>query len=191
MACRLVGSKPIIWTNAGILLIGPLGKNFSEFSIQIYEFSLKNAFGTVTWKMAATFSRPQCVKKIFTLRIKFHSGWFLIFQLTTVRHWFMWWFCTKKAPSHCLKQVMTGLTVWSWWLHQMETFPHYWPFVRGIHWSPVNSPHKGQWRRALMFSLICVWINGWVNNREAGDLRRYCAHYDITLMVYICITRPQ
>ena len=51
------------------------------------------------------------------------------------------------------------------WKH----FPRYWPFVRGIHRSPVNSPHKGQWRGALMFSLICVWINGWVNNREAGD----------------------
>ena len=55
------------------------------------------------------------------------------------------------------------------WKH----FPRYWPFVRGIHRSPVNSPHKGQWRGALMFSLICVWINAWVNNREAGDLRRY------------------
>ena len=31
---------------------------------------------------------------------------------------------------------------------------------------PVNSPHKGQWRGALVFSLICVWINGWVNSRE-------------------------
>ena len=44
------------------------------------------------------------------------------------------------------------------------------------------SPHKGQWRGALMFSLICVWINGWVNNREAGDLRRYRAHHDVTVM---------
>ena len=61
-------------------------------------------------------------------------------------------------------------------------FPRYWPFVRRIHRSPVNSPHKGQWRGALMFSLICVWINGWVNNREAGDLRRYREHYDVTLM---------
>ena len=46
----------------------------------------------------------------------------------------------------------------------------------------MNSPHKGQWRGALVFSLICVWINGWVNNREAGDLRRYRAHYDVTVM---------
>ena len=33
-----------------------------------------------------------------------------------------------------------------------------------------------------MFSLICVWINGWVNNRGAGDLSCYRAHYDITVM---------
>ena len=64
------------------------------------------------------------------------------------------------------------------WKH----IPRYWPFVRGIHRSPVNSPHKGQWRGVLMFSLICVCINGWVNNREAGDLIRYRAHYDVTLM---------
>ena len=42
--------------------------------------------------------------------------------------------------------------------------------------------HKGQWCRALMFSLICAWINGWVNNREAGDLRRHRAHYDVIIM---------
>ena len=64
------------------------------------------------------------------------------------------------------------------WKH----FPPNWPFVRGIHRSPVNSSHKGQWRGALVFSLICVWINGWVNNREAGDLRRSHAHYDVIEM---------
>ena len=65
------------------------------------------------------------------------------------------------------------------WQH----FPRYWPFVRGIHGSPVNSPHKGQWRGALMFSLICTWIKGWINNREAGDLRRHRAHYDYDVIV--------
>ena len=50
---------------------------------------------------------------------------------------------------------------------------------------PVNSPHKGQWRGALMFSLICVWINGWVNNHEAGDLRRNRCHYDVIVMPYL------
>ena len=55
------------------------------------------------------------------------------------------------------------------WKH----FPRYWPFVWRIHRSPVNSPHKGQWRGASMFSLICAWTNGWVNTGEAGDLRRH------------------
>ena len=64
------------------------------------------------------------------------------------------------------------------WKH----FPRYWPFVRRIHRSPVNSPHKGQWRGAFMFTLICIWINGWVNNREAGGLRCSFAHYDVTVM---------
>ena len=65
------------------------------------------------------------------------------------------------------------------WTH----FPRYWPFVRGIHRYPVNSPHKGQWRGALMFTLICARINGWLNNREAGDLRRHRAYSDVIVMV--------
>ena len=65
------------------------------------------------------------------------------------------------------------------WKH----FPRYWPFVRGIHRSPVNSSHKGQRRGALMFSLISAQINGWANNREAGDLRRIRLHYDVTVML--------
>ena len=71
----------------------------------------------------------------------------------------------------------------SWWRHQMETFPRYCPFVREIHRSPVNFPHKGQWRGVLMSALICIWINGWVNNCEAGDFRRYRAHYGVIVMV--------
>ena len=65
------------------------------------------------------------------------------------------------------------------WKH----FPRNWPIVRGIHRSPVNSPYEGQWRGALMFSLIYVWIKDWVNNRKAGDLRRYRAHYDVIVML--------
>ena len=56
-------------------------------------------------------------------------------------------------------------------------FPRYWPFVRGM-----NSPHKGQWRGGLTFSLICARINGWINNGEAGDLRRHRAHCDVIVM---------
>ena len=64
------------------------------------------------------------------------------------------------------------------WKH----FPRYWNFVRRIPLWPVNSHHKGQWRGTLMFSLICAWTNGWVNNRNAGGLRRHRSHYDVTVM---------
>ena len=70
------------------------------------------------------------------------------------------------------------------WKH----FPRNWPFVREIHRSPVNFPHKGQWRGALMFSLIYAWINDWVNNREAGDLRRQHGHYDVIVMMHFSNT---
>ena len=54
-------------------------------------------------------------------------------------------------------------------------------FVRGIHLSPVNFPHKGRRRGASVFSLICAWTNGWINNWNAGDLR--CTHYDVTVLL--------
>ena len=89
-----------------------------------------------------------------------------------------------------LNSVATRLFCWTmcifYFVHDdvinWKHFPRYWPFVRGIHRPPVNSPHKGQWRGALMFSLIGVRINGSVNKREAGDLRRYHAHYDVIIM---------
>ena len=88
------------------------------------------------------------------------------FQACFVRYWWFWLW-PPRLRDDAIK-----------WKH----FPRYWPFVRGIHRSPVNSPHKGQWRGALIFSLICAWINGWANNREAGDLRRHHAHFDVIAM---------
>ena len=51
--------------------------------------------------------------------------------------------------------------------------------------SPVTGefPHRGQWRRALMFSLIYAWTNGWVNNRDAGGLRRHRPNYGVIVMI--------
>ena len=79
--------------------------------------------------------------------------------------------------SYCVHRCHDDVIIW-------KHFPRYWPFVRGIHRSPVNSPHKGQWRGALMFSSIWAWTNGWVNYRDADDLRRHRAHYDVTVMWY-------
>ena len=80
----------------------------------------------------------------------------------------------------CTGYVVTPLN--TWWLHQMETdFPRYWPFVRGIHRSPVNSPHKGQWRGALMF-FFDLRLNkrfskhwwGWWFETPSRPLWRHC-----------------
>ena len=77
----------------------------------------------------------------------------------------------------------TEFFVNTWRRHQMETFSALLAICAG------NSPVLGEFpaqrptTRSLMFYLICVWINGWVNNREAGDLRRYRAHYDVTVMI--------
>ena len=68
-----------------------------------------------------------------------------------------------------------------------DTFSALLAICAGIHRSPVNSPHKGQWRGALMFSLMCARINGWVNKGETGDLRRYLAHYDVIVMQGVVI----
>ena len=89
----------------------------------------------------------------------------LCFQITLSSKWLYW--STGLHHDDVIK-----------WKH----FPRYWAFEREIHRLPVNSPHKGQWRGAMMFSLIYTWINGWVNDREAGDLRRHRAHYCVTLM---------
>ena len=64
----------------------------------------------------------------------------------------------------------------------METFSALLALCAGNSPVPVNSPHKDQWRGALMFSLICVVLKAWVNNRETGDLRRHRAHYDVIVM---------
>ena len=54
--------QAIIWNNAGILLIGPLGTNFNEILIKFHTISFNNIhLKIIVWKMASILSRPQCV----------------------------------------------------------------------------------------------------------------------------------
>ena len=87
--------------------------------------------------------------------------------------WLVWRFSTNNWVS-----------VDPWWRHQMETFSTLLAICAGNSRRIPRTKASGQ-----MFSLICVWINGWVNNREAGDLRRYRAHYDVIVMLR-CISAP-
>ena len=61
------------------------------------------------------------------------------------------------------------------------------PFARGIHRSPVNSPHKGQWRGALMVFFYLHLNKGSVNHQDAGDLRRHRIHSDVTVMARVIV----
>ena len=88
----------------------------------------------------------------------------------------------RERRVQYIQQIYTWIPRLSWWRHQMETFSALLALCAGNSPPPVNSPHKVQWRGALMFSFIRAWINGSVNNREAGDLRRHRTHYDVIVM---------
>ena len=98
---------------------------------------------------------------------------------------FQEYFCLWR---HMFLKCMWQMTFIPWWRHQMETFSALLALCAGNSPVPVNSPHKGQWRGALIVSLIDAWINDWVNNREAGDLRRQRGHYDVIVMPVIYVT---
>ena len=81
-----------------------------------------------------------------------------------------------------LVQERRNSCIWHDDVIKWKYFPRYWPFVRLIHRSSVNSPKKCQWRGVLMISLICAWTNGWVKNHVAADLKRHRAHYYVTVV---------
>ena len=93
---------------------------------------------------------------------------------------------TLPAPFDVYPLVTRGFPspklIMPWWRHQMETLPVSLALCAEKSQSRVNSPHKGQYRAALPFSLICVWTNGWVSNRNAGDLKLHRPSYDVTVM---------
>ena len=103
-------------------------------------------------------------------------------------------FCILPGLFRGVARIYVTIFWWLTWnigfhddIIKWKHFPRFWPFVMGIHRSPEDSPHKSQWRGALMFSLICAWTNDWANNRDAGDLRRHHAHYDVTVIPIITL----
>ena len=133
---------------------------------------------------------------VMLIQIVRRSSLFLsLFHKPSCSEWFptvflvpCWLFLHHKTRARMNMRLCSQLPGLEASLHddviKWKHFPRHWPFVRGIHRSSVNSTHKGQWRGALMFTLIWARINGWVNNREAGDLRRHRVHYDVTVMEY-------
>ena len=102
-------------------------------------------------------------------------------QISWWNTWFILWFHNIMFAHFSQRDSFSSMT---WWRHQMVTFSALLALCARNSPSPLNSQHKGQWRGALMFSLICAWINAWANNREAGDLRRHRAHYDVIVIIW-------
>ena len=148
--------QAITWSNAHALSIGPLWTHFSEIWIKIENFSFKK------------------------MRLNISSGkwWPFCLGLNVLITWTGLCGSQGYAPVHKANRS-TALT---WWRHQMETFSALLALCAGKSPVPVNSPHKGQWRGALIFSFNYAWINDWVNNLEAGDLRRQRVYYDVIVM---------
>ena len=88
-------------------------------------------------------------------------------------------------PSDQYNQFKSKTDSTTWWRHQWKHLPRYWPFVRGIHRSPVNYPHtKTSHAELWCFLWSAPGLNGWVNSHEACDLRRHRAHHDVIVMLW-------
>ena len=119
--------------------------------------------------------RPQCVK-MFSNIVRFLKGMDVLNQVNRVKifskHIKMCWPCEHKKSSlhgpallfrvHRSIVLVNMVRSYPVCLAQHEDvvkwkhLPRYWSFVQGIHLSPMNSTHNGQWRRALNLSLICA-----------------------------------
>ena len=94
-----------------------------------------------------------------------------------------YWFTNVIADSRVNSKLQFPLSGYTpWWRHQMKTFSALLALCAGNSPVPGEFPTQSPVTRSFDVFLICVWTNGWVNNGEAGDLRCYRAHYEITLM---------
>ena len=141
-----------------------------NFNRHLCIFIQENAFENVVRKTATILSRPHGVSNAAQCSSTAMCQANLRSSISTNVSMHYVLMCLGVVPEKCRYRFPHDDVIK--WKH----FPRYWLFVWGIHRSTVNFPHKGQWRGALIFSLICAWINAWVNNREAGDMRRHRAH---------------
>ena len=91
--------QAIIWTNAGILLIGPVGTNFSEILIEIYTFSFKK----VRLKISSAKWRPCCLG----LNVLTGCIWIVLLLERACLPWTHTWFLVTHIKN-ALFLLMTG-----------------------------------------------------------------------------------
>ena len=85
---------------------------------------------------------------------------------------------------HVILAAITGIIILALYLYHDDVIKRKFSALLALcEGNPPVTGHKGQWRGALMYSLICAWTNALANNRDAGDLRRYRAHNDVTVVI--------
>ena len=158
---------PVIWTEAQTEILTHMYTSINSVACNIYP-PYKTAWYNYMYNIILTVGMLRSNMKyvhVTPLNIYFINNKFVIIFVIFISH-------ANKLGRNNHDDVVK-------WKH----FPRNRPFVQGIHRSLVNSSHKDQWRGALIFSLICAWINGWVNNHEAGDWRCHRAHYGVIVML--------
>ena len=129
---------------------------------------------------------PWCLQMLFSVVYQ-HHHWqlFLLIPLLLQRGWALSFIIGVFSKVSILQTSSLGTGKdYSWWRLQIKTHPALLALCEGNHRSPVDSPHNGKWRGALMSFLIGAWKYGWANNRHAGDLRRHHAHYNIIVICW-------
>ena len=119
-----------------------------------------------------------------------NSAWWNVGDCVTLIQFAIWTFTNSFIQSLSISLInINHARAWhqichkAWWRYQMETFSALLAICAG------NSSVLGEFlaqrpvTRGFDFSLICVWINGWVDNRESGDLRRYRVYYVVIIML--------
>ena len=97
--------QAIIWTNAGLLLVGPLGRNFSENLIEILTFS----FRKMRLKMSSGKWRSFCLSlNVLKLHMAYSQCNGICQANMSNPHWDCWWSARRVD--------------WTWWLNQIKVF---------------------------------------------------------------------
>ena len=185
MACCLMAANHYLnqcWLIIKCVLCHSLESNSTESAKAII---LYNVFENHTFEITAISPKDQRVKGIHSCQVMTFITETFSYTFDKHIYWVLFWKLTPFIMQTFYQNVMSvigaAVLLQNHSRHQMEKFSTLLAICAGNSPVPVNSPHKGQWRGAWMFSLICVWINGWVNNHKAGVLWCYHAHYDVNV----------
>ena len=132
-------------------------------------------YASVKWN-SYIFIQEQCIWKC-----RLENGVYFVWPQCVFRTSTNWQYVTTKNNTRASYE-RHGFSNHPWWRHQMETFSALLVRCAGNSPVPGDFPAQRPVTRSFDVSLICAWINGWVNKRVAGDLRCHRGHYDVTVM---------